>query len=230
MIQAIDYCGDKGKFVVRFGHVDFKWVEKTVERAKFPVLCNAEVFGKDPVIGRAKYCELKCDREEDEVKKVTSCSARTLPFIHEMAKVPMCPEGGNAAAVGGPTEEKSLQAALKPFCEVEGLKHVADLHLDCRYQQAYANAIGGKWGGTPTPADWIDRAFVVFFAGPPTGAHAGMVTNLIRSAHMFSKCVTPFFSAFLQFSSLLNALSLSLSACLRFHCGGEGSCQPEQLP
>jgi hypothetical protein len=186
--QAIDYCGDNGKFVVRFGHIDFKWIEKTIDRAKFPLMCNSEVFGSDPVVGRPKYCELKCDRDEDEVKKVESCSARTLPFIHELAAVPLC--GSSAEQTAADEAERELQAAVMPFCEVTALKHVTDLHLDCRYQQAYANAKEVKgWTGKPASTDWIDRAFVVFFAGDPTGAHAGMVTNLIRSAHMFSRCV-----------------------------------------
>jgi hypothetical protein len=101
----------------------------------------------------------------------------------------MCPTDTKTSKDEG---EVALQNALAPFCKEKELEHIADLHLDCRYQKAYQEFAAGKgWTGVPRPTDWIDRAFVAFFAGPPTGAHSGMVTNLIRSVHMFSRYECP---------------------------------------
>eukprot|EP00040_Diaphanoeca_grandis_P027765 m.158876 g.158876 ORF g.158876 m.158876 type:complete len:836 (+) comp31112_c0_seq2:109-2616(+) len=183
--NGVDYCARDNKITVRFGHVDHAWVEKVFALSKFPLTCGIMNFGTDPAVGKTKYCELLCDRGEDELKIVDSCSRETLPFIHEVARMPFCESSSDT-----PTsllEEKTLQSAIKPFCKDPTHRPGMVMQLDCQYQAAYKKFANTQWTGTPTNTDWIDKAWVTFFAGAPGGQHSGMVTNLIQSIHMFSK-------------------------------------------
>ena len=93
-----------------------------------------------------------------------------------------------------PTTEAGFQAAIQPLCSDASLAMGMALQLDCRFQKAFAVATGmaaefearGLLDSDMTR--WIDRAFVTFFKGSATGLrHSMMVSNLIRSVHLFSK-------------------------------------------
>lgn len=59
---------------------------------------------------------------------------------------------------------------------------------DCDYRKAYFNAVKASDQSVPSNKHWIERAWVTFFKGPAHGMqHAMMVSNLIRSVHLFSK-------------------------------------------
>jgi len=60
--------------------------------------------------------------------------------------------------------------------------------VDCDYRKAYFNAVKASDQSVPSNKHWIERAWVTFFKGPAHGMqHAMMVSNLIRSVHLFSK-------------------------------------------
>eukprot|EP00041_Stephanoeca_diplocostata_P031718 m.994419 g.994419 ORF g.994419 m.994419 type:complete len:643 (-) comp24012_c1_seq56:2600-4528(-) len=181
--EAVEYCAKEGKLTVRYGHIDARFLNKTFSLSRFPLSCSSLNFGGDPAVGKQKFCEIHCARDPDEVKVVDKCASKTLPFIHEVATMELCTSG-----VAQSAPEQKLQDSIKPFCDSK--KHAPGmvLQLDCRFQDAYRKFANKNFNGQPSRAgDWIDRAFVTFFAGPPGGPHAGMVTNLIRSVHMFSK-------------------------------------------
>lgn len=186
---AIPFCAQNGSIKVRFGHIDAKFVNRTFPLKRFPIVCNELNFGRDPAVGKLKTCEVFCDQGENQIKKVSQCSETTLPFIHEVAEIPVCGGSGSEQNAGKYFKEEDVyQQAITPFCDNDIHRPGMVMQLDCAYQDAFKRFSGANaWDGTPSADHWIDRAWVTFFAGPPGGPHAGMVTNLIRSIHMFSK-------------------------------------------
>lgn len=184
--EAVPYCATDNSIAVRFGHVDNKWVNKTFSLQRFPITCSSANFGTDPAVGKQKYCELLCDRGENEVRIVNQCSQTTLPFVHEIANMPFCQDTAAHEKLG--PEEQVMQSSIQPFCESPKHRPGMVMQLDCQFQKAYHRfAVESDWNGVAKHSDWFDRAWVTFFAGSASGPHAGMVTNLIRSIHMFSK-------------------------------------------
>jgi len=126
------------------------------------------------------------------------------------ATIPLC-QADMTTASDRPEEEAVLQRAIAPLCsDVDYKNGFKDVRLDCRFAAAYSKAISNTAGhgddyrvveATGTTAarhpvvhkeadytTWIERAWVTYFKGSPTGMnHVMMVSNLIRSAQMFSK-------------------------------------------
>ena len=149
-----------------------------------PVSCNTPTFGAgDPAPGENKKCFMQCSKQPIKVNRVPQCNAASE--IREWALIPGCVPAASSA----PQHEKILQGAIGGFCANPVRKPGLDAWVDCKYRDAYGSAVGlaNQWDGRPTEAQWIDRAWVTFFAGPSTGMkHSMMVTNLIRSIHFFS--------------------------------------------
>eukprot|EP00729_Bicosta_minor_P017755 gene17755-29492_t len=138
-----------------------------------------------------------------------------LPHVSDAemhwATIPLCEEDVTTAS-GSVKEEAVLQEAIGLMCKHDTYKAAfKNVRLDCRFAAAYSRAIanaadtdvdGSRGAGgdsdsgryqtvVHTAADyttWIERAWVTYFKGTATGMnHVMMVSNLIRSAQMFSK-------------------------------------------
>ena len=190
--MPVDGCENSdGSTTVRYGLQD-RFAELDIPASKMPSSCGLDTFGRDPAGGHEKSCWIKCAKEKGWVQKAEKCMATKAPF-QQWARMPLCaPEGANRNT--WPKEETMLQGAIGGFCKQPGARSgFDDLYIDCRYREAYANAVGyadvSKWDGSPAPQHlWIDKAFVTFFKGSHDGmTHSMMVSNLIRSVHFFSK-------------------------------------------
>lgn len=126
---------------------------------------------------------MKCSKQPIKVDRVSQCNI--MSETRQWALIPGCVP----AAASAPEEEQILQGAIGGFCANPMRKPGMDAWVDCKYRNAFGAAVGNsQWSGRPTEHEWIDRAWVTFFAGPSTGMkHSMMVTNLIRSIHFFSE-------------------------------------------
>jgi hypothetical protein len=100
----------------------------------------------------------------------------------------LCPEQSGALQ-NPPPWEKRLYEAGNLFCGSEVHAPGMKAYLDCRYRKAWEDAVRSstKIAGQPLQMQWLDRAWVTYFKGGSTGmSHAMMVSNLIRSVHLFS--------------------------------------------
>ena len=96
--------------------------------------------------------------------------------------------------------ERLYRDALRPLCAAEQFRAgIEEIYLDCRFTAAYDHFVVGsgdsrstnnaKVAGEGAHGSWIgsiNRAWVTFFGGRPDGPHAKMITNLVRSVHLFS--------------------------------------------
>lgn len=168
-----------GSTTVRYGLQD-RFAELHIPASKMPSNCGIDTFGKDPAGGHEKSCWIKCSKEKTWVQKAETCMATKAPF-QQWARMPLCaPDGANPSA--WPKEETVLQEALAGYCKQPGARPGFDeLYIDCRYRDAYANAVGhsdaSTWDGSPAGQHlWIDKAFVTFFKG----SHDGMTYVLLQ--------------------------------------------------
>ena len=159
------------------------------------LMCNMDAFGSDPSPGNVKNCWVECMNKQATVNKVDQCKGHGVKDGNMealWARIPMCKKPGASMGVVSPIEEQ-YQQSLAPICEDDVMSSGMQLHIDCRFQRAFAIATGieaqfNERGLVQEDLTrWVDRAYVTFFKGEPTGmTHSMMVSNLIRSVHMFS--------------------------------------------
>ena len=93
--------------------------------------------------------------------------------------------------------ERILRSATRPLCTSpnEAIRDLVKAWISCAYYESFLAATEKTTAQLlpPLPGDtlghhqWIDRAWVTYIKGHPEGKHAAMVTNLIRSVHMYSR-------------------------------------------
>eukprot|EP00039_Didymoeca_costata_P031614 m.35639 g.35639 ORF g.35639 m.35639 type:complete len:630 (+) comp8918_c0_seq1:76-1965(+) len=172
-------------YIVHYGLPEKeKVITKELEASRFPIVCDINLFGGDPVPGTSKKCVFECEKKSKPVIRSSSCpSVAGNEDSRTWALIPSC----GMSPASGP--EVILQEAVSTFCASSKFRPGLDAWLDCEYREPFARAVGApdNWDGVPTSEHWIDKAWVTFFAGPATGMkHSMMVTNLIRSVHFFS--------------------------------------------
>jgi len=191
-------CGDKnGKVTVIYGANPSD--PKNYKKKEFPedvgkIKCSTRQFGGgDPAFGQVKNCWVQCAKGDGTPVKVKQCSTgvAALAGRTEWANIPLCipPEPKYSLSI----EERTLQGAFKSFCESDSRKDLMRVSLNCNYQEAFATFTSQQPGSKVPASDgdspkWIGKAWVTFFKGTAKGlSHSMMVSNLIRSVHLFSK-------------------------------------------
>eukprot|EP00039_Didymoeca_costata_P017607 m.326602 g.326602 ORF g.326602 m.326602 type:complete len:727 (-) comp16560_c0_seq7:253-2433(-) len=179
-------CAKDGKITVVYGaSFEEKNVKKEFPISRSSISCTSYSFGKDPAPGTVKTCWIICESSEDEVQQLDSCSNNDPDGVREWAKIPLC-----GVKAGSSKEEAILQESIKGLCDDPVRKPGFDVWLDCRYRKAFAKAVHSNSDhvGPIELQKWMDRIYVTYFKGSPSGmAHSMMVSNLIRSVHLFSK-------------------------------------------
>jgi len=178
------WCGGR----VRWGN-DGKW--KTVElpsgRSEHQVRCSVDVLG-DPAWGDGnKRCECEVVPGTDFAKSV---NPGLLPA--GSAKLFTSCDMFEAEASKGQWGAKQWEAT-QAFCdpnwdkEKSGrrafsnkvMRHLMNSWVDPRFQEVHDRYFA-KTG-------WTAKAFLNYYAGPPSGKHAAMTEHLIWSVHEFSQ-------------------------------------------
>eukprot|EP00039_Didymoeca_costata_P004307 m.72583 g.72583 ORF g.72583 m.72583 type:complete len:682 (-) comp12336_c0_seq1:18-2063(-) len=179
-------CAKDGKFSVIYGADDGVRVkEKTYPETQRTMSCGNKEFG-DPAPGSGKTCKIRCSNGAgQEVIRASSCP--TTPGVKvTWAEINLC---DRATINPNSEEEDTFQDAIRYFCKHEHYRKGMKVWLNCRFQNAFARAIG-KDSGALTSDDltsWMDRAWVTYFKGDPNGLrHSMMVTNLLRTCQFFS--------------------------------------------
>ena len=107
------------------------------------------------------------------------------------AKLDLCvrSSSGTGALTNSP-EAEALRTGLATLCSDPTYAKGLVFYLDCRFKDAYLNALAGDPPATVQHGlhnHWIARAWVNYFKGAPLGmSHSMMGSNLLRSIHMFS--------------------------------------------
>lgn len=194
-------CGGK----VRWGNDD-KWkvIKPKKEGQLQEVKCNVQVL-EDLIPGDdGKHCQCLVTPGNSFYKKINPMHQSERDADAAGAKLVASCEifeaGKNQGSWGAAQWE-----AVEPFCsdswerriakgdplleagarklKLSDLRKLMRARVDPRFVNTYDKLFGG--GGSDKKG-WVPRAFVNYFAGSPSGKHAKMTEELVRSAHAFS--------------------------------------------
>lgn len=176
------WCGGR----IRWGNVG-KW--KIIDLKGKPeqqIRCSVDVLG-DPAWGSSKHCEC-------EVVPGTAFGDSVNPGLlpSNTAKQFTSCEMFKAEAASGTQWAASQWEAVQGFCDPawdeatagrrafssELMQHLMKSYVDPRFLGVYERYY--------SETGWVPRAFVNYYAGPPSGKHADMTEHLVWSVHEFS--------------------------------------------
>mmetsp|Transcript_30171 Transcript_30171/g.79577 ORF Transcript_30171/g.79577 Transcript_30171/m.79577 type:complete len:673 (-) Transcript_30171:37-2055(-) len=179
---------------VRWGNKD-KWkiVDPKPGEKEQQVKCNIDKLG-DPFPGDdGKHCQCEVTPGTPFFNSVNPglLSSTTAKLVTSCDQFK---EGANDGDVGAvqweameafcsptwPETEAGSKAKAGPRAfSVELMQSLMRSWVDNRFVDVHSRYFG--------ESGWVNRAFVNYYAGPPTGKHAAMTEQLIRSVHEFSK-------------------------------------------